>query len=165
MRNGAIEQCDKPTVVYDLPSTEFVGGFIGNPPMNFLDARVQRPAGGNGSEGVEVVIGDFRLSPHRAMQPLLAPYAGRPIVLGIRAENMEALTEPVAGGLRVSVLVVEPLGAQNLLTVKIGANMVKISTHPTFAVAPDQDIWLRFPADKIRWIEHDTGRVLYPDGT
>ncbi len=45
MRNGAIQQCDKPTVVYDFPANDFVGGFIGNPPMNFMDAQVQRNNG------------------------------------------------------------------------------------------------------------------------
>ena len=157
MRKGTIEQCDKPTIVYDLPGTEFVGSFIGNPPMNFMDAQVQRQNG-----GVEVAVGDFRLAPHRVMQPLLRAYDGRPIVLGIRAENMETLATPVDDGLKVRVLVVEPLGSQNLLTVRIGANTVKVSTHPSFEVAPDQDGWLRFPADKIRWIDRDSGRALYP---
>jgi multiple sugar transport system ATP-binding protein len=157
MRKGAIEQCDKPTTVYDLPSTDFVGGFIGNPPMNFMDAQVQRR---NGS--IDVAIGDFRLVPHAPMQPLLGRYDGRPIVLGIRAENMEAFAKPLDDALQVRVLVVEPLGSQNLLTVKIGANTVKVATHPSFEVAPNQDIWLRFPADKIRWIDHGSGRALYP---
>lgn len=75
---------------------------------------------------------------------------------------MEILAEPASDALKVSVLVVEPLGPQNLLTVKIGQNIVKVSTHPSFAVAPDQDVWLRFPAEKIRWIDRDSGRVLYP---
>ena len=92
----------------------------------------------------------------------LQPYDGKSIVVGIRAENMETLAEPVADALKVSVLVVEPLGSQNLLTVKIGSNTVKVSTHPSFAIVPDQDVWLRFPADKIRWIDRDSGQVLYP---
>ncbi|MFN3333815.1 MAG: ABC transporter ATP-binding protein [Caldilinea sp.] len=158
MREGRILQCDRPTIVYDRPATDFVGGFIGNPPMNFLDAQVQRH---NGS--VEVMIGDFKLTPHTLIQPLLRGYDGKPIVVGIRAENMEALAAPAVDALKVSVLVVEPLGAQNLLTVKIGANTVKVSTHPSFEVAPDQNIWLRFPAEKIRWIDRDNGRVLYPE--
>jgi multiple sugar transport system ATP-binding protein len=157
MRGGKIQQCDKPTIVYDLPATDFVGGFIGNPPMNFMDAQVQRQ---NGS--VSVAIGGHQLKPHPLMQPLLQPYDGKPIVVGIRAENMETLAEPVADALKVSVLVVEPLGSQNLLTVKIGSNIVKVSTHPSFAIAPDQDVWLRFPTDKIRWIDRDSGQVLYP---
>ena len=157
MRNGTILQCDHPTVVYDRPSTEFVGGFIGNPPMNFMDAQVQRH---NGT--VDVAIGDFTLAPHALMQPVLKPYDGKPIVIGIRAENMETLDAPAADALKVRVLVVEPLGSQNLLTVKIGTNTVKVSTHPSFAVAPDQDVWLRFPAEKIRWVDRDNGQMLYP---
>ncbi len=158
MREGRILQCDHPTIIYDQPATDFVGGFIGNPPMNFLDAQVQRHNG-----AVEVAIGDFKLTPHQLMQPLIGAYDGKSIVVGIRAENMETLAAPADDALKVSVLVVEPLGSQNLLTVKIGANTVKVSTHPSFEVAPDQHIWLRFPADKIRWIDRDSGRVLYPE--
>lgn len=158
MREGRILQCDRPTIVYDRPATDFVGGFIGNPPMNFLDAQVQRHNG-----NIEVAIGDFKLTPHKLMQPLLSGLEGKPVVVGIRAENMETLAAPAADALKVNVLVVEPLGAQNLLTVKIGANTVKVSTHPSFEVAPDQDIWLRFPADKIRWIDRTSGKVLYPE--
>lgn len=157
MRNGTILQCDHPTIVYDQPATEFVGGFIGNPPMNFLDAQVQRH---NGS--VDVAIGDFKLAPHALYQPVLKPYDGKPIVIGIRAENMETLSAPSDDAIKVRVLVVEPLGSQNLLTVKIGANTVKVSTHPSFAVAPDQDVWLRFPAEKIRWVDRDSGQMIYP---
>lgn len=158
MRSGKIQQCDKPGAVYDLPATNFVGGFIGNPPMNFLDAQVQRHNGGLG-----VSVGGYQLTPHALMQPILKPYDGKAIVVGIRAENMETLAEPIADALKVSVLVVEPLGSQNLLTVRIGANIVKVATHPSFQVVPDQDVWLRFPSDKIRWIDRDSGRVLYPE--
>ncbi len=45
MQHGAIQQCDHPTKVYDLPTNHFVGSFIGNPPMNFMDAQVQRNNG------------------------------------------------------------------------------------------------------------------------
>ena len=45
MREGRIVQVDNPLVVYDNPADTFVGGFIGNPPMNFLEAEVRRTAG------------------------------------------------------------------------------------------------------------------------
>jgi multiple sugar transport system ATP-binding protein len=157
MRDGVIQQVDEPTRVYDLPANQFVGGFIGNPPMNFMQGQVQRDNG-----NVQVLIGDFKLEPTDPMQPLLHSYEGQPVVIGIRAENMETLSEPAADALKVRVLVVEPLGSQNLLTVKIGEDTVKVSTHPTFDVAPNSDVWLRFPSDKIRWIDRDSGRVLYP---
>jgi multiple sugar transport system ATP-binding protein len=149
MRDGVIQQVDEPTTVYDLPSNQFVGGFIGNPPMNFMQGQVQRQ---NGT--VKVTIGDFALEPAEAMKPLVRSYDGEPIV--------ETLAQPAADALKVQVLVVEPLGSQNLLTVKIGEDKIKVSTHPTFAIEPDMDVWLRFPADKIRWIERKSGKVLYP---
>ncbi|HEX5839155.1 MAG TPA: ABC transporter ATP-binding protein [Anaerolineales bacterium] len=157
MKEGQILQCDKPETVYDLPSNRFVGGFIGTPPMNFMQGQVQRQNG-----HVRVRVGDFDVSPTDAMQPLLRSYDGEPILMGIRAENMETLDKPARDALQVEVLVVEPLGSQNLLTVKIGEDLVKVATHPTFRVKPGEDVWLRFPADKIRWLDRDNGKVLYP---
>ena len=55
----------------------------------------------------------------------------------------------------------EPLGSQNLLTIKIGDDIVKVSTHPTFEINAGMDVWLRFPADKIRWVDRDSGDVIY----
>ena len=157
MKDGVIHQCDHPSTVYDLPANEFVGGFIGNPPMNFMQGQVQRENG-----KVVVSIGGFHLIPATSMQSLLQKYEGKPIVIGIRAENMETLNQPADDALPVQVLVVEPLGAQNLLTVEIGTDIVKVATHPTFEVAPEDNVWLRFPADKIRWVDRDNGKVLYP---
>jgi multiple sugar transport system ATP-binding protein len=156
MRDGVIQQVDKPTLVYDLPVNQFVGGFIGNPPMNFLTGDVQRE-----NSHVKVKIGDFTLEPAPAIQPLITPFEGGQITLGIRAENMETLSSPAEDAIQVRVLVVEPLGSQNLLTVNIGSDTVKVATHPTFEIAPDEDVWLRFPADKIRWVDRESKQVLY----
>jgi multiple sugar transport system ATP-binding protein len=157
MKNGVIQQYHRPGVVYDRPANHFVGSFIGNPPMNFLSGQVQREHG-----SVNVKIGEHSLTPTPEMQPLLQDYDGRQVMIGIRAENMETFNRPCEDALPVRVLVVEPLGSQNLLTVKIGGDTVKVATHPTFAAAPDTDVWVRFPADKIRWVDRDSGQCLYP---
>ncbi len=157
MRDGIIRQVDTPTTVYDYPANQFIGGFIGTPPMNFLMGQVQRRDG-----SVVVQLGDHSVAPKPEMAPLLAGYDGKPIILGIRAENMETLSSPAGDALRASVLVVEPLGSQNLLTVAFGAHRIKVSTHPSFETRADADVWLRFPADKIRWIDPEAKRTLYP---
>jgi multiple sugar transport system ATP-binding protein len=156
MKDGIIQQVDKPSNVYDLPINQFVGGFIGNPPMNFLTGQVQCQNG-----DVRVLIGDFSLEPAVGMRSILKEYHDREITIGIRAENMETLSRPAEDAIRVRVLVVEPLGAQNLLTVNIGNDTVKVATHPTFEIDPDEDVWLRFPSDKIRWVDRDSQQVLY----
>jgi multiple sugar transport system ATP-binding protein len=157
MKDGVIEQVDRPTTVYDYPASQFIGGFIGTPPMNFLEGHVQDANG-----RCVVRIGDFLLAPPPPAGQLLGDYAGKRIIVGIRAENMEALPRPADDALQAKVLVVEPLGSQNLLTVAFGREQMKVSTHPTFETRPDADIWLRFPPDGIRWIDPDSRRAVAP---
>ncbi len=155
MSAGAIQQVDKPNVVYDMPANLFVGGFIGNPPMNFLEGKVVTTYGES-----HVQIGDNKISPPEFLVPMIKEAEDKKVVIGIRAENIEAFTTTTPDALKVRVLVVEPLGAQNLLTIKIDNSIIKVSTHPDFAATSDQDIWLRFPAEKIRWINHDTQKLM-----
>jgi len=126
--------------------------------MNFLEGQVRRENG-----EMCVYVGRFGLTPIPEMVEALSAYDGKPIVAGIRAENMEALLQPAPDSLQVKVLVVEPLGSQNLLTIRIENNTIKVSTHPDFRVVPDQDIWIRFPGDKIRWYDREMGRAIVPD--
>jgi multiple sugar transport system ATP-binding protein len=132
-----------------------VGGFIGNPPMNFIEGQVRAE---NGS--VQVHLGDFAIKPPEFVASTLKAYDGQPVLIGIRAENIETFTTPADGAMKVQVLVVEPLGSQNLLTIKIGDSIVKVATHPDFPAAPDKDIWLRFPIDKVRWLNRDSQKAL-----
>lgn len=158
MQKGEILQYDNPTRVYDLPSNHFVGGFIGNPPMNFLQGLVEKHDG-----TIRVRLGDFIVRPPATMEGALARYEGETLYLGIRAENMEAFNTPQADTLQVHVKVLEPLGAQNLLTIKVGEDTLKVSTHPDFKAHVGGDLWIRLPIDKIRWIDFDTGKAIVPD--
>jgi multiple sugar transport system ATP-binding protein len=157
MRDGQILQYDHPTKIYDRPADQFVGGFIGNPPMNFLSGKVQQHDG-----RIVVKIGDFELHPTEDMLAPLKAYDGGDVLVGIRAENMEALIQPAENALQVQVSVLEPLGSQNLLTIPVENHTLKVSTHPDFHVAPGSDIWIRFPGDKIRWVDAKTGKAIVP---
>jgi multiple sugar transport system ATP-binding protein len=87
MRKGKLQQVADPEDLYRRPLNAFVAGFIGSPAMNMLEATVERR---NGT--VDVVAGETRiqltaekLSRHTG----LVGYENRPIVLGIRPENLE----------------------------------------------------------------------------
>jgi multiple sugar transport system ATP-binding protein len=45
MRDGLVQQCDTPLKIYDFPNNKFVASFIGNPPMNFLEGRLDKDDG------------------------------------------------------------------------------------------------------------------------
>jgi len=152
MNAGRIVQVDSPLAVYDEPADMFVGGFIGTPPMNFLDADVSADGG---SPAVQLSGGAFPLPPHAAR-----PLAGRRLVLGIRAEAIGVEDAPGEGLIHATVVVVEPLGSHNLLTVQTGNDLVKVSARPTFFPQPESDVWLRLEPDRIRWMDRETRAAL-----
>ena len=56
------------------------------------------------------------------------------------------------------MIVVEPLGSHNLLTVKTGDDLLKVSTPPHLFPEPDSSIWLRLEPARIRWMDRETGQ-------
>jgi multiple sugar transport system ATP-binding protein len=160
MREGRIVQVAEPMVVYDRPAERFVGGFIGNPPMNFLRASVSRENG-----HARVTLGEQTLTgPAPLVEAVDGSGADRSgeVMLGIRAENIEARTEPAADrpGLQGEVLVVEPLGSHLLLTVLVDGQQLKVLTRTDFPIGPGRPIWLHPEADKIRWHRGADGAAL-----
>lgn len=88
MKEGVIRQCGTPLAVYNRPANRFVAGFIGKPPMNFLQGRLD----GDG-EAVFFAggLGHVEIPPQVAGS--LKAHRGRNVVLGIRPENV-ALEAP-----------------------------------------------------------------------
>ena len=150
MKAGRIVQVDSPLAVYDGPADTFVGGFIGTPPMNFLEAAVE---GGR----VSLSGGTFPLpngSPARA-----PPAAARDPAEAITVED-----EPREDSIRATVIVLEPLGSHNLLTVTSGDDMLKVATPPHLFRPVDADVWLRIEPERIRWMDRETGDAIAPAG-
>ncbi|MGI9111457.1 MAG: ABC transporter ATP-binding protein [Gaiellaceae bacterium] len=157
MRAGRIVQLDTPLAVYDNPADMFVGGFIGTPPMNFLEAEISR---NGGTPTAAVSGGSFALGAAEA-----GALAGRKLVLGIRAEAIGVESAPGEGLIRGTLVVLEPLGSHNLLTVRLGDDLIKVSAPPDFFRAPESDVWLRIEPGKIRWMDGETRSALDPAGT
>src|SRR4051794_6418856 len=134
MKAGVIAQVDTPLAVYDHPADTYVGGFVGTPPMNFLHAEVSV---NGGPPVVQLNGGSFRLVGHDA-----GALAGKQLTLGIRAEAIRVHMDATEGSVPAKVLVVEPLGSHNLLTVRIGEDLLKVATTPDLFPLPDSDVWL-----------------------
>jgi multiple sugar transport system ATP-binding protein len=87
MRKGELQQVADPQTLYDRPVNLFVGGFIGSPAMNMLDATIHAS---NGS--LLAKIGDQSLelgSETLSARPALRSYEGKNVVIGIRPEDLE----------------------------------------------------------------------------
>jgi multiple sugar transport system ATP-binding protein len=114
MRKGELQQVATPQDLYDRPVNLFVGGFIGSPAMNMLEATLAKSNG-----GLAVEAGGQRLAIDQeliAAQPALKSYEGKKVVLGIRPEDLEdaaiAKDVPADRRLRGKVELIEALGSE-----------------------------------------------------
>jgi inositol-phosphate transport system ATP-binding protein len=142
MKDGKIVQLDTPEQMYQNPQSQFVAGFLGNPPISFLDATA----------GDALTLANGQSVPRKAGFSV----TGRDIVLGIRPEHFG----PHHGtGLRGEVTFVEPQGREDLVDVRLdgGGDIrsilpagapVKIGQRVDWGVAADS--LLAFDADGAR---------------
>ncbi|MGB9856552.1 MAG: ABC transporter ATP-binding protein [Dictyoglomaceae bacterium] len=115
MKDGVVQQVDEPLAIYEKPNNIFVAGFIGSPPMNFIDARLD--------ENARVLdLGSIKLGIPQDMQGFVAEqaknYLGKKVILGIRPEHIydvslikteEIIPEDVA---ELKIEVLEPMGTE-----------------------------------------------------
>jgi multiple sugar transport system ATP-binding protein len=114
MRKGELQQVAPPQELYERPVNLFVGGFIGSPAMNLVEAEI---VGQNGRLGVRIGQHALGLTDELlAYRPKLQSYVGKRLVVGIRPENLEdARLEPDTPDdhrLRGVVVLQEPLGSE-----------------------------------------------------
>ncbi len=122
LRSGYLEQCDTPQVLYDRPGTMFVAAFMGSPAMNLYRADVAP-----GLESVKIGDQEVKLSDQaRANHPGLAAYAGKQVVIGLRAEHLQPYDGSAdAPTLSTSIELVEALGSELLIHLRLRAHAVR----------------------------------------
>ena len=130
---GRIVQIAPPAEIYRHPASRFVGSFLGTPPMNFLPLPV---------ESGQVALGPLRLP---------APRGTASVVLGIRPEDLDIVTE--GEGFPFSVQVIEPLGSHTLLTGNAADASIRVMAGADLRPAGGSALYLRPRADRITWFD------------
>jgi multiple sugar transport system ATP-binding protein len=122
LRDGLLQQCESPQVLYDRPANIFVAGFIGSPAMNLFE-------GGLANDIDSVTVGSRRIPLAENVSikyPGLKRYGGRSIVVGIRPEDLPAATgDQVEAELVGEVVLVEALGAELLVHFRTDARVIR----------------------------------------
>jgi multiple sugar transport system ATP-binding protein len=126
IKKGLLQQVDAPQTLYDHPVNLFVGGFIGSPAMNMVEASIARSDGGVYAEfgGVRLRLDDELVE----ARPALKGYEGKKVVLGLRPEDMEdaSLISEVPQDRRIEATVDlrEALGSEILVHFTVEAPIV-----------------------------------------
>ncbi len=156
MKDGLIQQVDKPLEIYSKPANKFVASFIGSPPMNFMEVSVSRRGG-----SIWLDEGKFNLELIRSMTEFIEPYVGKTMILGVRPEDIydrvyagNILTEGHTAIARVEV--VEPMGSEILLYLNTGKNTLVARVEPQSEARVNQELELVFNMEKIHLFDKDT---------
>jgi multiple sugar transport system ATP-binding protein len=153
MKDGWVQQVGEPLDLYTKPANRFVAGFIGSPAMNFADVVINEASGAVWAESPGLRI---KVPPARAER--LRGYKGQQVVLGIRPEDLR-----VAGGgtdgdyaFDTVVDVVEPLGSEILLDVKVGTNVLVARVDPTVRVKTHEPMRLAMLPERLHFFDSRT---------
>jgi multiple sugar transport system ATP-binding protein len=116
MNASKVQQVDNPQTIYSHPANMFVAGFIGSPPMNFMEVSV-------GGEGPVSVQGQgFTLAVPERMLSSVGAVRGQDVVLGVRPEDLKDSRFAEAGLPRVhaTVELVEMMGNEIFVHARVG---------------------------------------------
>ncbi len=159
MKDGMFQQVADPITVYDHPKNKFVAGFIGSPPMNFMQGRIIKKNG-----RIYFDEGKIMVKLVEDMHKTMMPYFGRDVIFGIRSEDIydklfvsEAPPENVV---RVNCEVYEPMGSEVYLYLNTGRHtfIARVGAHDKPKV--NQDLDVVFDMSKVHFFDKDSEETI-----
>jgi len=161
MKDGVIQQVGEPLTVYDNPCNRFVAGFIGTPPMNFIEVTVRRSGG-----AVVLDEGGFSVTLPPVLAAKAAAYDGKPATLGIRPEHIHdkaTYTGAANAGntVEAGVDVVELLGNEKHLHLAAGSSMFVAVVDAHIAAHAGRKLPVVFDMDKVHLFDKETENAVF----
>jgi len=159
MKDGILQQVGSPQELYDHPGNMFVAGFIGSPAMNFFNVTVR---GMDGNMALDT--GSFQVPAPADAKDQLKAYVGKPVVLGIRPEDIHdsSFTPPgIAGGsISAQTELVEPMGSEIYLNLMAGDQPFVARVDPRSQAHTGAKADLTFDTNKIHLFSKETEQVI-----
>jgi multiple sugar transport system ATP-binding protein len=153
MNGGVIQQLASPKEIYQRPINRFVAGFVGSPAMNFISGKLDSANGTPAiacGDGVRIDLAGYAFSGK--------PDNGRSVVLGVRPEQIHLNAQIAdATSLPLTLTVIEPMGADNLLWGEIGEEAVSIRTGPDETHAIGERVQAYFQPSRASLFDADSG--------
>src|SRR3984957_17973575 len=155
MRDGNIEQVGSPLELYQTPYTAFVAQFVGDPPMNVIDARLNQTAGDLVLEGGGVEV---------ALPPALDNVAVRAssaeLLLGFRPKQVEIVEADQPGAIPALVQMHEMVGRELQITARTGNGVIRYRTTRVRQVRLGERLHLRLALNEAWLFDLKTGVTL-----
>ncbi|HEU5296469.1 MAG TPA: sn-glycerol-3-phosphate ABC transporter ATP-binding protein UgpC [Burkholderiaceae bacterium] len=161
MRDGRVEQQGAPLDLYERPATRYVAGFLGSPPMNFVDATLTAR---DGSLGVQLSDGAVLALPAARLRRLGDGHAGRAVVLGVRPEHISRAgangRRPGVVAHRAQIDLLQPTGARTYATFRLGGTAVVAELQAHDVSQPGEHVDLEIDMNRAVLIDPTTEQVI-----
>ena len=156
MNEGVLQQVGTPTEVYRHPKNLFVGQFIGSPVMNVLPGRVHAEGG-----GIKLYLADAAEGFGFA-GPLPPPSTGADdgLMIGVRPEAVQVARDERAGYIPIEAHLIEPLGAYDIVDLKLGSQFLRARTASGFVTGPGETVWAHFEESQTHFFSSRSGSAL-----
>jgi multiple sugar transport system ATP-binding protein len=150
MKDGIVQQVGEPLELYNQPANRFVAGFLGSPAMNFAKVGVAEENG-----AICAVADGIRLTLPSPLAARLRPYVGEEVTLGIRPEDLRVVPGGESDGLSFPAVVevIERLGSQTLLDVKVGAGAMVAAVEPALQTKVREQLHLALDAERLHFFD------------
>jgi multiple sugar transport system ATP-binding protein len=149
MKDGLVQQFGAPQEIYDRPANLFVAGFIGAPPMNFVDGKLVESGSGVGIEVRTGVATTVLNLPFEAGK--VRAFLNCDVVLGLRPERITDVRHAHNGQgqvIDVKVNVIEPTGPDTIVFFTLNGKRALSRVHPAASPFPGATLPLSFDVSK-----------------
>ncbi len=156
LNKGKIMQIGSPSELYHKPKNLFVAGFIGSPPMNFIDVTLKES-----DHKYYLDAGPFKITlPNEIANIILSKTRSSELILGVRPEDIIVSKEPLKDAFTAEVYVVEPLGSHTIVNIKVGERIIKAEVLGEFIAQPGEKIHVKFNINKIHVFDKSTDETI-----
>ncbi len=146
IKDGAVQQVADPTTLYKRPVNQFVGGFIGSPQMNFLEARLTE----NDSKLTATFNGGkVELTEQRWAELRKRPPEQRDVTMGIRPEHIQVDKVNSDEENIALVEVTELLGSETYLFLDLSGNKIIARVDPALEIKVNDRVKVQFDPDSL----------------
>ncbi|MEP4194687.1 MAG: sn-glycerol-3-phosphate ABC transporter ATP-binding protein UgpC [Aliishimia sp.] len=156
MHGGYIQQQGSPEELFKRPINKFVAGFLGSPPMNFLNGEIEERDGAMfiHGQGFAVELDGEKAKAARA-------HHHKTITLGIRPSDLRFDPEAFDDrALSLDVMVSEYVGAQSVLLCKCGVENVMVELNSDAPVALGETLKFAINQSGVHLFDHKTEKAL-----
>jgi multiple sugar transport system ATP-binding protein len=159
MNEGVLQQVGTPSDVYQNPANLFVAQFVGSPVMNIAKAKLQA----NGAH-TKVMLADgaaaFDFAPDLEERIVSAGRPNGDLVLGVRPEAVLVSREAAAGHIPVEAHIIEPLGAYDIVDLKVGSELLRARTASGFVGKPGDTVWAKLDETQTHFFDSKSGNAI-----